>query len=235
MERMFDRERACFDLLTGLSLDRKFVLIGGFAVSAFGFPRMSIDLDMAVPNRELGFFRGLLEERGFELAKEASDFDKTYGGRFERYVRKDDMPVSVDLLIDSVQARQTGHPYSFRYLFGNSEIREVRGWLPSSKAKTRVPDREMLIALKMNSMRSADKRDIIMLCYEMPDVDRVFGHIKNCPRDAITTNVSELSGLLEDPGKRDSIKGAFSISNKVLSIAVKNCRGILDDLGSRLM
>ena len=66
-------------------------------------------------------------------------------------------------MVNSVKSRQNGYPYTFNYIFKNSEIREIIGWHPYSKVQTRTADREMLIALKINSIRSADKKDIIML------------------------------------------------------------------------
>lgn len=229
-ERIIGRERECFELLRKIPSNRRFVLIGGFAVSAFEFPRLSVDLDIVIPEKELEFFRDLMKEQGFVFSREKSDFDLTYDGRYEKYVRKDELPISVDLMINSIQARQTNYSYSFQYLIKNSETREIRGWHPSARVRVRVPDREMLIALKINSMRTADKRDIIMLCYERPDVSRIVAHLKNCPKDAISDNIDELSRLLAEARDRDSIKGVFAISDEVLRIAIRNCKRVVNEI-----
>lgn len=228
-EKILARERECFDFLGKIPSNRKFVLIGGFAVSAFEFPRLSVDLDIVIPEKELEFFRNLIKEQGFVFSEEKSDFDLTYGGKYEKYVKKEELPVSVDLLTNSVQARQTNYSYSFQYLFKNSEIREIRGWHPDARAKVRVPDKEMLIALKINSMRTADRRDIIMLCYEKPDVGKIVAHLKNCPKEIILGNMSELLELLTDPRYEESIKGVFTISNEVLRIATENCKEVINE------
>lgn len=214
--------------------NRKFVLIGGFAVSAYDFPRLSVDLDIVIPEKELVFFRALLNKEGFVLSKKKSNLDLIYGGKYEKYIKKERLPISVDLLINSVQSRQTNYPYSFQYLFENSELREVRGWHPATRARVRVPNKEILIALKINSMRTADKRDIIMLCYERPNVDKIFAHLKNCPIDIILHHINELLELLTDPKHKDALKGVFSISSEVLKKAVSNCKNVLSKVKTKI-
>ena len=101
----------------------------------------------------------------------------------KKHVKKGELPISVDLMINSVQSRQTGYAYPFNYIFKNSEVKEIIGWHPDFKVQMRVADKEMLIALKINSMRATDKRDIIMLCFEKPDVDKIVNNLKKCPRN----------------------------------------------------
>lgn len=211
-----------------------FVVVGSFAVSAFEFPRLSVDLDIVIPEEELKFFRELIKEQGFVFSEERSDFDAAYGGRYEKYIKKEELPISVDLLINSIQARQTNYSYPFRHLFKHSEIREIRGWHPEAKVTVRVPDREMLIALKMNSMRAADKRDIIMLCYEKPDIDRIVFHLKNCPKEILLDNLIELLELVNTRNHADSIKGVFALSDDVLRRAAGRCGEVLEGVISKL-
>lgn len=233
-ESIRNREKKCFDFLNSVPLERKYVLVGGYAVSSFHFPRLSVDLDILIPHRELAFFRNLVKKQGFVLIGKNTDFDKTYGGRFEKYRKDGRLSVSVDLLINSVQARQTNYAYSFAYVFKNSEVREIRSWHPGIRVKTRVANREMLIALKINSMRSADKRDIIMLCYERPEVDKIIKHLEKCPRDIILKHVRTLREILVDPKYFDAIKGVFSISDDVLKRAKTNCLDTLEKVENSL-
>jgi hypothetical protein len=189
---------------------------------------LSVDLDIVIPEAELKVFRKTIKELGFIFTEEKSDFDSIYDGRFERYVKKDELPVSVDLLVNSVQARQTDYSYSFPYLFKNSETREIRGWHPESKVMVRVPKREMLVALKMNSMRMSDKRDIIMLCYEKPDADTIATHLSKCPRGILLDNLNELLELVAAREHDNSIKGVFSLSDDVLRRAALRCEEVIE-------
>jgi len=228
-EEIIERERGCFEFLRNMPLQHKFVVVGGYAVSSFHFPRFSVDLDIVIPGKELKFFRNLIKKQGFALTEEKSDFDLSYGGKFEKY-KKGEPPISVDLLVNSVQARQTNYSYSFEYIFRNSEVREIRGWHADLKIKTRTADKEMLIALKINSMRTADKRDVLMLCYEKPATEKIIKHLQRCPREIILMHIEGLKELLENPVHADSIKGVFSISAGVMEKARKNCLGVLNSL-----
>lgn len=233
-EKIRKREGRCFDFLKAIPINSGYVLVGGYAVSSFHFPRLSVDLDIVIPEKELKFFRELMKKQGFALTGEKTGFDKSYSGKFEKYKKDEKLPVSVDLLINSIQARQTNHAYSFDYVFRNSEIREIRGWHPGIKVKTRVANKEMLIALKTNSMRSADKRDIIMLCYEKPDVDEIIKHLMKCPREPILQHIHELREILVDPKYSDAIKGVFTISDRVLERARASCLEVLEKIKKEL-
>jgi hypothetical protein len=92
----------------------------------------------------------------------------------------------------------------------------------------------MLIAMKVNAMRAADKRDVIMLCYEMPDADEVALHLKNCPGDIILENLNVLHKIVKGLGSDDSIKGVYAISDDVLRQAAANCEKLVSWLLSVL-
>jgi hypothetical protein len=233
-EKLLAREKECFEFLNAIRQKTKYVLVGGYAVSSLGFPRFSVDLDILIPEGELKFFEKLIMERGFVLVSERKDLDEVYLGEFRSYGKKTDMPVSVDLLINSIKSRQTDSSYAFQYLFKNSEIRTIRGWHPDSKANVRVADREMLIALKINSMRLTDKRDVIMLCYEKHDTKKIIEHLKRCPPEIIKKHLQELTALIDDPKYVDSIKGEFSITDKVFQVATKNARKTANELQTGL-
>ncbi|MFH0860750.1 MAG: hypothetical protein V1921_06075 [Candidatus Altiarchaeota archaeon] len=223
-EKLLARERECFDFLNAILQKTKYVLVGGYAVSSFGFPRFSVDLDIVMPDSELKFFEGLLRKRDFILVSERKGLDEVYSGEFRSYGKKTEMPVSVDLLINSIKSRQTGASYAFQYLLKNSEIQTVRGWHPDSKADVRVADREMLIALKINSMRLTDMRDVIMLCYGKHDTEKIIEHLKRCPQEIIKKHLQEMAALIDDPKYVDSIKGEFSITDKVFQAAARNAK-----------
>lgn len=209
-----ERERACFDLLGKLPHD-KYVLIGGYATSAFDFPRFSVDLDLVIREEDLGFFTDLLRGEGFRQTV-GKELGRLYEGKFIRFERDiDGLTVSADLLVNMVQSRQTDAAYSFAYLFQNSELREVAGSALATRVRARVADREMLIALKANSMRLADQRDIIALCNGDVDVEKVVAHLRRCPRDIIEENIDRLLQTLADPKSKDSIKGVFSLPDPV--------------------
>lgn len=221
--RMEEREQACLELIRHLP-EGAYVLIGGYAASSFDFPRFSVDLDLVISEQSEKEFKQALEGKGFMPLKPKAEAPKDiYGGWFIRF-EKADVKASVDLLVNSVISRQTGSSYSFDYLRENSEIREVAGFSSSLKARARVADREMLIALKANSMRLADMRDIVALCNGEVDVEKVLEHLKRCPRRVLLKNIDGFMKTLGSREYQDSLKGVFMISDKVYERATERTR-----------
>jgi len=212
--RILEREALCLDLLR--KLPQRFVLIGGYAASSFDFPRFSVDLDLVVKGRDAPGFAAMAKREGFELVQDAGEFSKFYKGRVMRFEKKvDSLPVSVDLFVNMVQSRQTDAAYSFDYFWENSEIRRVVGSGAKDHAEVRVANREMLIALKINSMRMSDQRDIIALSNGPIDAAKILGHLRRAPKDSILRHLDIISATLEKPESKDSIKGVFGISDRV--------------------
>jgi hypothetical protein len=201
------------------------VLIGGYAVSSFQFPRYSVDLDIVLPVKELSFFRGLAERLSFKLEGE-HDVEQLYDGRSVVYGKQVGVRVSLDLLVNSVYSRQTKFAFPFPYLFENSEVREIRGRGLEAKARARVASREMLLALKANSMRDQDMRDILALCSQEPLFGNVFAHLENSPREKIGENLEKLDAYLSTLDPR-AFQGTFGTSEVVLKHSIVNCRKLV--------
>lgn len=208
-----EREKVCFQILRRLPVN-SYVLIGGYATSSFDFPRFSVDLDLIVEEKNKKDFIDILGQENFSPTIETKDLSKIYKGQFLRFEKKiDNFPVSVDLMVNAVISRQTDVAYSFSYLFKNSELREVVGFTPDLKLKARTANREMLIALKLNSLRLTDIRDIIALCFGKVDNGRLKEHLQRCPQDKIKDNIHTVLKILKDKSHKDSIKGVFSLAD----------------------
>ncbi|MEK6988455.1 MAG: nucleotidyl transferase AbiEii/AbiGii toxin family protein [Candidatus Thermoplasmatota archaeon] len=63
-----ERERACFALLRSLG-GRDAVLVGGYAVRAYGPPRFSVDVDLVLPGSALRGIRPILRQRGSSASR----------------------------------------------------------------------------------------------------------------------------------------------------------------------
>ena len=224
-----NREKECFTFLKLISKEKQYVIIGGYAVTSFGFSRFSVDLDITIPESELPFLKKALSDNDFVFTKGKDDL--LYSGKFERYEKG---LVSIDLLINGVSSRQTGYLYPFQYLFKNSQIRETSGWDPLNKVKVRIAKKEMLIALKIHSMRMTDKRDVIMLCYEIPNIRIIINHLKNSPKEKIIEHVNELLVNLNEKNLRDSIKGVYSIDDKIYKKTIENCQKTMNEIKERI-
>jgi hypothetical protein len=207
---------------------RRYVLIGGYAVSSFQFPRYSVDLDIVLPLGELSFFRDFAKKLGFKLEGEHS-VEQTHDGRSVVYGKQIGVRVGLDLLVNSVYSRQTKFAYAFPYLFENSEVREIRGRGLEARARARVASREMLLALKANSIRDQDMRDILALCFQEPLFADVVAHLEKCPREKIGENLERLDVYLSTLDPR-SFQGTFATSEMVLNRSVVNCRKLLVEM-----
>ncbi len=223
------REKLCFDILKLLEKHESYVVIGGYAASSYGFPRFSVDLDVVIPQSSLSFFHQVLSLQGFTKSKEKSDL--SYSGAFERHEKG---LVSIDLLINAVESRQTGYSYPFSYIDANAKVRQISGWDPSHIARAKVATQGMLIALKLHSLRDADKRDIIMLCYQTPQVGSIVQHLRGGPTNILLDHIHELQATLDDSHFKDSLKGVYSVDTRVFEKATKNCRHTLEQISAQL-
>jgi hypothetical protein len=221
--KILERERVCIEVLK--KLPQKFVLVGGYATSSFDFPRFSVDLDLVIRGTDVPEFRKTLEAEGFRLTTDQGEFATVYKGRMIRFEKRvDELPVSVDLLSNMIQARQTNTAYSFDYLWENSEPRRVASSGARESAETRVANREMLMALKINSMRMADQRDIIALCSGKVDIAKVINHLKRSPKEKILDQLNIIIATLDNPFSKDSIKGVFGIPDRAYEKLIEKAR-----------
>ena len=221
--KMLEREQSCLELLR--KLPQKFVLVGGYATSSFEFPRFSVDLDLVIQEKDLQEFKKALWNEGFCQTTDAKEFTASYKGRFMRFEKKiGGLPVSVDLLVNAIQARQTGAAYPFGYLRKNSETRRVIGSGTKDAVEARVADREMLIALKINSMRATDQRDIIALCSGKTDTQKIAVHLKAAPKEKVARNLDIILATLQGPSAKDSIKGVFGIPDRVYERMIEKAK-----------
>jgi len=93
-------------------------------------------------------------------------------------------------------------------------------------ARCRIPERELLIALKIHSGRRADLRDVVMLM-EKADVSRIIRHLKRGDLEKLKTQIDRMLEMLKDPRLVDSLKGVFFIQRDVIS-AIEKARRALE-------
>ncbi len=190
-----------------------FVVVDGYAVSGLGRYRFSVDLDVAIDEKDLDAFTKILKERGFERHAERAGFDRVYGGRFVSYIKRiDGLPVTANLLVGSLVCRATDASWSYEYIKRHSIVAEVAGIELS--ARCRVPEKELLIALKIHSGRRADLRDVVVLM-EKIDIEKVIKHLKRGDLEKLRIQINRMLEMLRDPRLADSLKGVFTIRRDV--------------------
>lgn len=227
MKSFIERENEIFDILDSFSkAELEYVLIGGYAVSAY-MRRFSVDADVCIGKNDLPSFKEILKTKHFELVKRR-DLEDIYKGSFECYIKKVKLPVTVDLMIGSIVSRQTNYSVSFEKLYKNSAIKKIIGIEKTISA--RIPAKEILIALKINSARLTDARDIVALCQ---NVDfEIIAEFMDKSKE-IQDNLNSLLSYFKSDNFKDAFKGVFSIE-KLPKGNIDNAIKLIENLKEKI-
>ncbi len=205
---MFDltgRENLIFSVLQEFTkANLRFVLVGGYAVSAYKH-RFSVDADLVLKKEDLEKFEELLRHHKFEKTI-VKKLDHVYASEFIRYETKQQPSASFDLLINGLGSRTTHASFSLELLERHSRKRKVIG--TEKEVTLLVPDPEVLIALKIYSGRLTDFRDIVALCQDV-NLEIVRKLIVVGDTAVVRQNIQKLLELLERKEFMDSFKGVF--------------------------
>lgn len=205
MSGFVDRENEIFAVLQEFAdEDLPFVVVGGYGVSAFQH-RFSVDADIVVRDDRLEEFTELLDDRGFEAVADR-ELD-VYGGRYLAYEKDVELPVTIDLLVNSLRCRQTDGVWRYRYFRQHSVTENIEG---SERAVTvRVPERELLMAVKLHSGRLTDVRDVVALAGDV-DFEALATHLDRGDEEKLHDVLDGVYETLVDENFEDSFKGVFS-------------------------
>lgn len=227
--KFLDRENEIILVLKKL-LDFKVIVVGGYAVSARAKHRFSIDCDIIISKTDLEKISDTLRKEGFEKTITKDNFDAEYGGKFIRFIKKiDGLPVSIDLLVNSLVCRTTGASWKFDYILKNSDKTIVAGI--EGSVECLVPSKELLLAFKIHSGRKTDLRDIIML--RDANWSDVKAHIKKGNLDILKKQIEFLIKELDNEKLVDSLKGTFQLKEDVKKI-IQDTKEKLRDLFNSL-
>ncbi|MFB6198438.1 MAG: nucleotidyltransferase domain-containing protein, partial [Halobacteriaceae archaeon] len=161
MSGFIDRENEIFEVLQDFNAEGlEFVVVGGYGVSAYQH-RFSVDADLVLRSGDLEKFTAVLNQRGFE---KDTDRDLVYSGRYLAYMKKEELPVTIDLLVSELQCRQTNAAWSYQHFEEHSVEKEING--SEQSVTVQVPSKELLIAVKLHSGRLTDARDAVALIKE---------------------------------------------------------------------
>lgn len=202
MEQLIKKENEIFNILQRfLDKNLDFVVVGGYAVSAFKH-RFSVDADIVIKSEDLQKFEEILKKEKFKKTI-TKDLDNLYSSRFMRYEKEQ---ASVDLLIDALASRTTDASFSFELIHRNSIKKKIIGI--EKEIEARIPIKELLITTKIHSGRLTDFRDIAALARGSNlELIRKFLFIGN--KDVIKENLHKLNQAVSNKNFIDSFKGVF--------------------------
>src|SRR3989338_3511852 len=202
MEELIKKENDIFEILQKfLSSNLDFILVGGYAVSAFKH-RFSVDADIIVKSEDLFKFESILRKEDFKKTI-TKELENVYSSKFVRYEKEQ---ASVDILIDALASRTTNSSFSYELIFDNSVKRKIIGI--EKEVIARIPIKELLIVMKLHSGRLTDFRDIAALAKGTNlELIRNFLFIGNL--NVLKENLSKLHKTVNDKNFIDSFKGVF--------------------------
>lgn len=205
MSGFVDRENQIFEILQAFEdHDLEFVVVGGYAVSAFQH-RFSVDADLVVRDDDVEEFVEVLEASGFE-AVEDRELD-VYGGRYLAYEKDVELPVTVDLLVNSLQCRQTDAAWRYDYFEQHSIAAEIEG--SERSVEVRIPEKELLVAVKLHSGRLTDARDAVALVEDL-DFGKLEHHLDRGDPEKLEGMLEQVAETIGSEDFEDAFKGVFS-------------------------
>lgn len=203
MSGFTNRENQLFDILQMFTeYDVAFVVIGGYAVSAFQH-RFSVDADLVITAEYLDEVTTLLRDEGYEQVA-----DRTMDeGRFVAFEKDADLPVTVDVMVDTVHVRQTDATWPYDELAAHAESRTIKG---SERSVTvRIPEQELLMAMKLHSGRQTDARDVVALADDV-DFEAVTAYLHRGDREHLRSQLQTVLDTITSDAFADGFKGVFS-------------------------
>lgn len=205
MSGFVDRENQIFEILQAFKTqDLDYIVVGGYAVSAFQH-RFSVDADLVIPDDNLAVFIEILEAEGFEEVEDR-DVD-VYGGRYLAYEKNVELPVTVDLFVNSLRCRQTDAAWSYEYFQQYSTTAEIEG--SEQSIEVQIPEKALLIAVKLHSGRVTDARDAVALADDL-DFENLEKHLERGNQDRLHHVLTQVAETITDDHFEDSFKGVFS-------------------------
>jgi hypothetical protein len=224
-----NRSNALIELLKQLDESEvRYVLVGGYAVSAFN-TRFSTDLDIVVAPENREVVERFLEERGFEET-DSHTKDWVYDMEVIEYEKRlaPREPIGFDLLVNGVGCRQTETQWSFDYLYEHITEQDVSSGMTATTA--RVDNGAVLVAAKLHSGRENDLRDVLAVTEEI-DLDAVTPHLRRGNKEALSLRRGNKEALSLRRGNKEALSAQLKRGLDILeSEELKH--GFRSDFGS---
>jgi len=223
-----DREQELLTTLDAINdAGLPYVLVGGWAVTAFN-QRFSTDVDLVVPEDAVEEYESFLRDHDYDRTSE-HDTSGIYEGRFIQYSKDVGNPVSIELMVNALRCRQTDAEWSYRYLDQHAQPVTVGRTV---SVDTRIPERELFLAIKLHSGRFTDARDVVAAAADA-DFDRVETHLHRGDPEALDKQLASISEQLADESFVDAFKGEFQ-QQTVPEETIKRVRDFLAAQQERL-
>lgn len=194
----------------------RLILIGGYATSALGAHRFSVDCDVVITEGELSLCGKVLREEGYTVARISRGLKGIQETKTVRYVTLiAGRRVYVDLFVNSVRCRDTQGEWRHKLILQNSVKVNIVGITDSTPSL--VPNRELLIAMKLHAARDTDLRDIVMLGDEAR-WDAVAVFVNTGVRSKLVKQLDAAISGIQSKEFPDGLKAEFGLRIDVLPL-----------------
>ena len=178
-----ERERAVLAVLDSWPWDVGGVLIGGDAISAYGPPRYSVDVDVVISAESARRIRSWLRMVGFERTSHAMPNPQNYEGQVDRF-RSDE--VTLDLLAGAVRDREAMVDIPEKWISRNRRWMRLETLSGKTTRPIPIARPEARWALKLQSGRDLDLTDLFAISDLPVDVDEVRRLFVQLATDSLT-------------------------------------------------
>ena len=189
------RERAVLALLDEWPWDTGGVLIGGYAISAYGPPRYSVDVDVVIPAESAPGIRSWLRKVGFELAAHAVPNPQNYEGQVERFLSK---AVTLDLLAGAVRDREAMVDIPESWISKSCRRKVLETLSGETSRPIPIARPEALWALKLQSGRDLDLADLFVISDQPADLGEVRQLFEELATDSLSRKLQSVRLRLGD-------------------------------------
>ncbi len=198
------RERTALTLLDQWPWESGGVLIGGYAVSAYGHPRYSEDVDVVIPARSVSGIQTWLRTEGFTMAHRAWRNPQNYDGQVFRFVKE---TVTLDVLSGAVRDREAQVDVPERWISDRPKRLILEMLSARSTRKIPIARPEALWALKLQSGRDQDLSDLFALMDQPTDVREVRELFERLAADSLSR---KFQNVLSKLGERRLFEDSLS-------------------------
>jgi hypothetical protein len=127
--------------------------------------------------------------------------------RYLSYPQDAELHLTIALLVGVLRCRQTDAAWSYQYFRDHAITATIQG---SERAVTvDIPEKELLIAVKLHSGRLTDVRDAVALASDIDPQD-VEQHLDRGDPEKLRQILEQVEDTITDDDFADAFKGVFS-------------------------
>jgi hypothetical protein len=134
------------------------------------------------------------------------------------------------LLVGGISDRVSGASHPYTAIRRGARRRVVRGLDPASVARPLVASAEVLVALKLESARLVDMRDLAVLAGAGVDAAAVAAFLRGVRQDVLEEHLDALAAALGRRDYEDSLKGVYMLDIRAFRRLADRTHGLILEL-----